>query len=108
MSNPYTNMPYDLYLTTTHWERTRRRKIGAAMEQCEQCGRRDGLEVHHLTYERIGEELPEDLQVLCPICHREAHGIEPTVRDWTRARFMYGSETIKAHQQMLRQRRESA
>lgn len=32
------------------------------------------LEVHHLTYDRIGNEHPDDLIVLCPQCHRKAHG----------------------------------
>lgn len=27
------------------------------------------LHVHHRTYERLGEELPEDLVVLCEVCH---------------------------------------
>src|SRR5215475_10158177 len=27
------------------------------------------LEVHHLTYERLGNEHPDDLIVLCPQCH---------------------------------------
>ncbi|MGH2369964.1 MAG: hypothetical protein ACRDI2_17430 [Chloroflexota bacterium] len=30
-------------------------------------------EVHHLTYERLGDELPEDLAALCAPCHRGAH-----------------------------------
>jgi 5-methylcytosine-specific restriction endonuclease McrA len=36
------------------------------------------LEVHHLTYERVGgRELPDDLIVLCDECHDIAHGFEP-------------------------------
>lgn len=33
------------------------------------------LEVHHLTYARLGRELPDDLIVLCPACHAAAHGL---------------------------------
>jgi hypothetical protein len=29
------------------------------------------LEGHHLTYERFGRERPEDVLVLCPVCHPE-------------------------------------
>jgi len=32
------------------------------------------LEVHHLTYDRLGDERMDDLEVLCPDCHRKAHG----------------------------------
>jgi replicative DNA helicase len=31
------------------------------------------LEVHHRTYERIGQERSEDLTVLCDVCHGLFH-----------------------------------
>lgn len=34
------------------------------------------LEVHHLTYERLGREHPDDLIVLCRACHAAQHGLE--------------------------------
>jgi hypothetical protein len=30
--------------------------------------------VHHKTYERLGNELIEDCQVLCEQCHYKLHG----------------------------------
>lgn len=33
------------------------------------------LEVHHLTYERLGCEAPDDLLVLCGRCHATFHGL---------------------------------
>lgn len=46
------------------------------------------LDVHHLTYERLGNELPEDLVVLCARCHALRHGKKPptpfTVREFTK------------------------
>lgn len=36
------------------------------------------LEVHHLTYERLGREHPDDLIVLCRACHAAQHGVEYT------------------------------
>lgn len=38
---------------------------------CEKAGR----VVHHLTYERLGAELPTDVVVLCEWCHDLLHGI---------------------------------
>jgi hypothetical protein len=35
------------------------------------------LEVHHLTYERLGWEQPDDLLVLCERCHAVLHGRQP-------------------------------
>jgi len=39
--------------------------------RCEWCDA-PATDVHHRTYERLGHELPIDLQVLCRECHREA------------------------------------
>ncbi|MBP8124935.1 MAG: HNH endonuclease [Caldilineaceae bacterium] len=68
-------LPYADYLQSTHWRRTRRKKIASVGSRCEQCGRRKALQVHHLTYERKGEELMTDLQVLCRACHKAVHRI---------------------------------
>jgi hypothetical protein len=32
------------------------------------------LHVHHLTYERLGKELIEDVQIICRKCHHKEHG----------------------------------
>lgn len=105
MRNNYKTMDYQHYLTTVHWEKTRARKVAQVNYKCEKCSRTSGLEVHHLTYARLGEERLEDLQVLCPVCHRKAHEIEPTARDWQRGRLAFGHETLEAHKQMMAQRR---
>lgn len=94
MANPYRGWNYEDYLTTAHWQETRKRKLMAVGHKCQRCNRYHALEVHHLTYERLGEERMEDLEVLCPICHRKAHGIEPNAEDWRRARWVYGHETL--------------
>lgn len=33
------------------------------------------LEVHHLHYDSLGREQPEDLVVLCNVCHGKRHGL---------------------------------
>jgi predicted HNH restriction endonuclease len=37
---------------------------------------RRSLILHHLTYERVGNESDEDLRLLCKECHREAHRVK--------------------------------
>jgi 5-methylcytosine-specific restriction endonuclease McrA len=37
--------------------------------RCLLCNSGERLEVHHRTYERLGNELPEDLSTLCHECH---------------------------------------
>ena len=74
LSNIYTIMPYKEYLETDHWKETRSKALKKANYKCELCnGSKDKLNVHHKTYERKGNELPEDLIVLCENCHGKFH-----------------------------------
>ena len=43
---------------------------GNTCQRCEKSFHPSELDVHHRTYERLGHELPSDLQVLCRVtCH---------------------------------------
>lgn len=58
------------------WRNIRDLMIKLSKNRCQHCGC-DGyatqpLEVHHKTYERLGRELIEGLQVLCKQCHKVA------------------------------------
>ena len=75
-------MDYVEYLQSPVWAETRVSALEAAKWQCGRCGIRDevhrarrgfGLDVHHRTYDRLGRELPEDLEVLCRGCHDRVH-----------------------------------
>lgn len=67
-------MSYADYLHTPEWRRTRAAAILRAGGCCSlDVTHTDGLEVHHRTYERLGEELASDLTVLCKVCHRLHH-----------------------------------
>jgi hypothetical protein len=61
------------------------------------CRSKDGLQVHHRTYERLGEEVPEDLTVLCLSCHNQWHrGIIPGQPDPLGVYVALAYETLKA------------
>lgn len=63
-------MTYATYLKTYHWQSLRAEKLRAAGWKCERCGSGRGpLNVHHLTYDRRGDEDLADLAVLCEPCH---------------------------------------
>jgi 5-methylcytosine-specific restriction endonuclease McrA len=77
---------YRSYLRPKHWRETRQRAIKASNYTCQRCKKRDRyhdaprskrkgarLQVHHLTYARVGNERDSDLRVLCIDCHRRAH-----------------------------------
>ena len=49
------------------------RKLNAVGHRCENCDERSSLQVHHLTYARLGREIDEDLVVLCRMCHANEH-----------------------------------
>jgi hypothetical protein len=67
-------MPYREYLQTLEWKTTRAAALMRAGHRCSlDSSHRDGLEVHHNTYERMGAELASDLVVLCRECHQRHH-----------------------------------
>lgn len=46
---------------------------------CEDCGGlfyHHEINVHHLTYERLGHECESDTVVLCETCHAKRHGLQ--------------------------------
>jgi hypothetical protein len=59
-----------VYLRSPHWRARRARAIALAGGRCERCGRPGRLEVHHVTYARLGRERDRDLRALCHRCHR--------------------------------------
>ena len=68
---------YTAYLKTNHWLNKRIRLIAIANKTCADCGKQykknQCLALHHLTYARIGNELDEDIVVICHKCHGLRH-----------------------------------
>lgn len=63
-------MPYAQYLKTPWWDLVHTRTLKRAKGICELCQQNAAREAHHTTYERIGEEHPEDTVALCRRCHQ--------------------------------------
>ncbi len=69
---------YEEYLKTPEWKVKRSRARIMAGNRCQVCGTTEKpLDVHHNTYERLGDELLVDLVVLCHKCHCRHHRILP-------------------------------
>lgn len=64
---------YDDYLQTDHWKLVRACALRRGRNKCALCSRTYSLHVHHNTYATRGEELPEDLTVLCEEHHHVFH-----------------------------------
>ena len=69
---PHLSEEYQRHLESPAWRATRRAVLVRDGHACTRCGRTDILEVHHLTYARLGHELLSDLTTLCPDCHEAA------------------------------------
>lgn len=67
---------YAEYLASPHWKDLRSRCMISDRPQKCQCGVKKGLQLHHLTYARLGDENLTDLIFLCSDCHKKVHGIE--------------------------------
>lgn len=47
-------------------------RTNSRYQQCDAFHPSENLQMHHLTYERLGHERDEDLVLLCKECHRAA------------------------------------
>lgn len=95
----HTSKAYRDYMASPEWAWRRDRAFEACQPtKCYCCNRkaelRRPLDLHHLTYERFGHEPPEDLVLICRICHKAVHHIATNgcsvrqateiIREWRR------------------------
>jgi len=66
---------YDEYLRSEDWQDRRQQVLSRDRRRCTKCNSPHYLQVHHLTYSRVGKEEMEDLITLCRNCHEKEHGI---------------------------------
>jgi hypothetical protein len=64
---------YKSYLASPAWRDRRLGVIRRARGICERCRRWPIVNVHHLTYDRVGAEPLEDLLGVCIKCHDQLH-----------------------------------
>lgn len=72
-ADPVRRRQYELYQKSPEWKATRERRKRMDNFTCQKCGAHELLQVHHLTYEHLGNELMEDLITLCRDCHHKEH-----------------------------------
>lgn len=72
---------YREYLRSPEWAKVKERVLQRDRHRCQnpECGSLENLEVHHVSYAHVGDEMKHlsDLITLCHDCHREVHGLEP-------------------------------
>ena len=73
---------YEAHLASEAWRRTCNKVRDRAHGICEGCGeRRDAVDVHHLTYENMGNEFMFELVLICRDCHDRLHGRRRALRE---------------------------
>lgn len=63
------------YMQTEQWKQLKQTRLMIAQYKCECCGSANRLHLHHVTYERLTQELIEDVVILCEECHSKLHSI---------------------------------
>ncbi len=89
---------YTKYLQSHGWRLKRKVLLEKVGYRCERCGRKHKkLEVHHLTYQNLGNEPDTDLKVVCPNCHR--------VEDRLRERQTHDQQSGESRSEAYRRQR---
>lgn len=72
---------YEDYIHTEHWKSIKKQAYEYWGKACVKCGRKTKLNMHHLTYFRIGHEnIYMDVCPLCKNCHLKEHMAHPSSR----------------------------
>ena len=76
------NPEYDRYIHSAAWRRKADARLKMDGHVCQVCGGA-ATDVHHLTYDRFGNEEMGDLVSLCRRCHKKAEDLyDPAVTPW--------------------------
>lgn len=74
VNGKYNYAKYRAYLNSPEWKLFRKEAIAHHGKVCNKC-KRDELpvDVHHITYQRLYNELLIDVEILCRYCHKKEH-----------------------------------
>lgn len=64
---------YDQYLQSPQWREKRNKALARDGHVCQACLERKAVQVHHKTYDHVGNEPLFDLESVCTECHRKLH-----------------------------------
>lgn len=64
---------YKDYLKGLHWSIFKTKYFQYHKKECSICGKKYGIQLHHLTYDNIGNETFDDVICVCGECHDKIH-----------------------------------
>ena len=82
---------YSRYLKSDEWAAKRAERLLLDDNKCALCDRPNGtrkdgvtpiLQIHHISYQRLGNEPMEDLISVCARCHKLLHRYYNRCRSW--------------------------
>jgi len=94
---------YRLYLKSHAWKQRRWGVLRRAGNKCQLCPATTHLEVHHVTYNRVGAERIEDMRCLCRTCHQS---LEESGNKYIPA-DQATSDELRRRYELLKDRREN-
>lgn len=68
---------YEKYLASPEWQKKREKVLARASGICEGCAENSATQIHHLSYEHMGDEYLFELVAVCDACHEKLH-LSPT------------------------------
>ena len=87
---------YLAYLNSPGWRFRRNAALRRVGFRCERCGSKRDLQVHHKTYDRLGNELDSDLEALCLLCH-EGETLRATAESANGVYLKLASQALRDH-----------
>jgi hypothetical protein len=69
---------YRSYIRSRRWKARRKHYFATHVKRCAACPSKIDIQLHHVTYERLGCERDEDLILLCCDCHTDFHALGKT------------------------------
>ena len=93
------NPEYERYIHSSQWRQTADKRLEVDGHICCVCGGK-ATDVHHLTYDRFGNEAMDDLVSLCRKCHGQAESFyDPAITPWAKNTLVFcfkdGTEAVK-------------
>lgn len=76
---------YVAYLKSPAWAARRASVLRRAGGTCEVCRKAPATQAHHLTYDHVGNERPDELVAICRPCHEEATASQRQMNTWSGA-----------------------
>lgn len=70
---PVRFMTYSEYIVSPEWRDRVTRYKSEKDWTCEECGATENITGHHKHYLNLGNELPENIEILCWPCHKKKH-----------------------------------